>query len=160
LEGVIVATLVALVYGQRKKLLFWRTLDVLTPGIVVFMVFIGLAHLASGDAFGVESDLLWAIELWGAQRHPTQIYEIFTALVILYLVLRLNVNPRFDGFLFLAYSVMAAISRYLVEAFRGDSLITLGSLRSAQVLSLLLLVGALTVLHLRARRALVGEQST
>lgn len=153
LEGIVAAILVAFIFGQRKDLPLWKTLDVLTPGVAVFMVFIGLAHLASGDAFGAETSFPWAIDLWGARRHPTQVYEILAACLVLYFILRLNATSRFDGFLVLAFSVMTTISRFAIEALRGDSLIILENIRSAQLISLIILIGSLILLHLRARRS-------
>ena len=159
LEGVIAAILVAFISGQRNELPFWKTLDVLTPGVAAFMIFMGLAHLASGDAFGAETSLPWAIDLWGARRHPTQFYEILSACVFLYLILRLDGTSRFDGFLALTYSAMAAVSHFFIDAFRGDSLIILGNVRSAQFTSLILLVGALVLLHLRAQMSTSQDQT-
>lgn len=153
LEGIVAAILVAFIFGQRKDLPLWKTLDVLTPGVAVFMVFIGLAHLASGDAFGAETSSPWAIDLWGARRHPTQVYEILAACLVLYFIHRLNATSRFEGFLVLAFSVMTTISRFTIEALRGDSLIILENIRSAQLMSLIILVGSLILLHLRARRS-------
>ncbi len=48
------------------------------------MLAVPLANLASGDAFGAPSSLPWAIELWGAARHPVQIYEAVAAGLILW----------------------------------------------------------------------------
>ena len=70
LEGIAAAGIVAVVYGHRKRLPLWPTLDTLTPGLALTAVFVGLAHLSSGEAFGAETQLPWAIELWGAYRHP------------------------------------------------------------------------------------------
>lgn len=158
-EGMATAIIVALIYAQRSKLPLWPTLDALTPGIALFMIFIGLAHLASGDAFGAESDLPWAIELWGAHRHPTQIYELLSAVLIMFLVLRLRRGTSFEGFLFLVYMGMAALQRFLIEALRGDSLIVLGNIRSAQLISLLILMVSLIGLHIHARRVKKIERS-
>ncbi len=139
------------VFAQRKGLPFWSTLDVLAPGFAVFMLIVGFSHLASGDAFGAVSNLPWSIELWGAQRHPTQIYEILAGGMVLFILHRIQAQPRFGGFLILSYLAMAGVSRFVIEAFRGDSVIILDSLRAAQVLSLILVLATLLALHLRAR---------
>jgi phosphatidylglycerol:prolipoprotein diacylglycerol transferase len=130
---------------------FWRTLDVLAPGIAVLMIFVGFAHLSSGDAFGSVSTLPFAINLWGAQRHPTQIYEIVAGVSILLVLLRISAKTPFDGFLSLVYILLAGISRFVLEAFRGDSVILSGSIRSAQAISLIVVLGALIALHRLAR---------
>ena len=85
--GIVGATIASMIYGQRQKLTLWSTLDALTPAFAVFSVAIGIAHLASGDAFGAPTELPWGIELWGAKRHPTQIYESIAATIILVLLL-------------------------------------------------------------------------
>lgn len=158
-EGLVGACLIGLIYQQRAGLPFWRTMDALTPSLALFMIFLGLAHLASGDAFGAESSLPWAIELWGANRHPTQLYEIFTAIIIFLAISRLSREKAFDGFIFLTFTALAALQRFIVEAFRGDSIIILESVRSAQLTSLLLLILALIGLHLQARAFIDNQPS-
>ena len=46
------------------------------------------------------------------------------------------------------------VGRLFLEAFRGDSVVALGSLRAAQLVSLIVLGGALVGMHVRARAAL------
>jgi prolipoprotein diacylglyceryltransferase len=146
----------AVVYGGRKDLRLLQTLDVLTPGLAVFGLALGFSHLSSGDAFGAPSSLPWAIELWGEGRHPTQVYEILVALLSLALVWRIRKWKVFSGFLFLSWLGLAALSRLLIEGFRGDSVIVFGSLRSAQVVSLVVLVLVMVGMHLQGRRNLMN----
>ncbi|MEX0788582.1 MAG: prolipoprotein diacylglyceryl transferase family protein [Anaerolineales bacterium] len=154
LEGAVTALVVALVLAQRWRLTLWRSLDALTPCLAVFAIFVGLAHLSSGDAFGAPSSVPWAIELWGAKRHPSQAYEIAAAIFVFLAVWRLRRTPAFPSFLFLSWLTLAAGSRLFLEAFRGDSVIVLSTLRSAQLVSLAVLAAALSALHSRARREL------
>ncbi len=158
LEGVVAAGLAAWVYAQRKGLPLRSTLDALTPGFSVFSVFVGIAHLSSGDAFGAPTELPWAIELWGARRHPSQIYEILAAALILLLVWRSRRWPMFSGFLFLEWLAATALGRLILEVFRGDSLIVLGSLRAAQLTSALILLVSLGAMHALARRTIVEAE--
>jgi phosphatidylglycerol:prolipoprotein diacylglycerol transferase len=150
-EGILTGLLAAWIYGQRKGLPFWPTLDALAPGLAVFMIALGFSHLSSGDAFGAPSSLPWAIELWGEHRHPSQIYEILFAGWVLFLLWRIRTWETFPGFAFLSWVAMAALSRLFMEAFRGDSVIILGSIRSAQMVSLVVLLGAMWGLHLLGR---------
>ncbi len=158
-EGLVGAGLIGLIYQQRIRLPFWRTLDALAPAMALFMIFLGLSHLASGDAFGAESNLPWAIELWGTDRHPTQVYEIFAAILIFLAILRLSHTQTFNGFMFLTFTSMAALQRFILEAFRGDSSIILGGVRSAQLINLMLLILALIGLHLQARSFIESQRS-
>jgi phosphatidylglycerol:prolipoprotein diacylglycerol transferase len=152
-EGILTGLLAAWIYGQRKGLPLLSTLDALSPGLAVFMIALGLSHLSSGDAFGAPSSVPWAIELWGEHRHPSQIYEILFAGLILFTLWRIRTWDVFPGFTFLSWVAMAAGGRLFLEAFRGDSVILLGSVRSAQVVSLVVLLGAMWGLHLLGRRA-------
>jgi prolipoprotein diacylglyceryltransferase len=143
---------VAWIYGRRKGLPFWSTLDALAPGLAFFGIALGFSHLASGDAFGSPSSVPWAISLWGETRHPTQVYEILLALLIFFAIWRLKGWETFPGFTFLSWLAMAAGCRLFLEAFRGDSVIIFGALRGAQVISLVLLVAALVCMHFIGKR--------
>jgi phosphatidylglycerol:prolipoprotein diacylglycerol transferase len=146
--GLVIGLLAAAAYGSRKKLPLRPTLDILTPGLAVFAIGLGLAHLASGDAFGTPTSVPWAIELWDAHRHPTQIYEILLATAVFILIWRGRKSSPFSGFLFLAFVALTAVSRLLLEAFRGDSIIVAGSIRQAQLVALVVLLLALWLMRL------------
>jgi len=159
-EGVLVGLTIVLILGRRRHLPLWRSLDALTPSLAAFAVFVGMAHLSSGDAFGASSSVPWAVDLWGARRHPTQVYEILLAILAFVGVWRLGRVRAFPGFLFLAWLALASASRLFLEAFRGDSVVAFDGLRGGQLVSLGVLALALTLVHQRARFARdgLGEQ--
>lgn len=138
------ALIAALWYGQKHQLDFWSTLDLFTPAFATLSLFIGLAHLASGSAFGSASDLPWSIELWGARRHPTQIYEMISAALVLTIILKMfsskKVLPK--GILFLTFLILTTASRLFLEAFRGDSQM-IDNVRTAQLAAWLILAVSL-----------------
>jgi len=134
LGALAVAFIVAFVYGQRRKLLLWNTLDALTPYFAILAIGIGLSHLAAGTAFGMETDLAWGINLWNATRHPTQIYETLASILIFGLVWFQKQNPR-PGILFLTYAALTSASALFIQAFRGDSTMIFNSLRQEQVIA-------------------------
>jgi phosphatidylglycerol:prolipoprotein diacylglycerol transferase len=150
-EGLLAGLITAVVYGQKRKLPFWPTLDSLTPGLAIFTIALGLSHLASGDAFGATSQVPWAIELWGARRHPTQLYETILAVAAWLAVLRLRQLNSFSGFIFWLWLAMISAAYLLVGAFRGDSVIVFQVLRQGQLLSFGGLLAGLIGLHLCAR---------
>lgn len=143
--GLAVAVIIAIVYGQQKKLSLWSTLDALTPLFAVFAVGLGLAHLASGSAFGKETSLPWGIKLWGETRHPSQIYETLASLLILGLLWfqKANLHP---GVHFLTFAALTSGARLFLEAFRGDSTLILGGLRAAQIIAWIILAISLYLL--------------
>ncbi len=135
----------ALIYAQRARLSLWPTLDALTPVFAVLMVGSGFAHLASGDAYGAPTHLPWGIELWGMIRHPTQVYEIVTALTI-----AIGVWPgsrlmsgKPAGIIFLSFVALNAGSRLFLEAYRGDSQVFANTIRIPQVIAWLVLAVSL-----------------
>jgi prolipoprotein diacylglyceryltransferase len=158
--GVGVAAAYGLIAGWRRGLPLWRTLDALAPALALLAVAIGAAHLASGDAFGAPAQLPWSIWLWGDWRHPSQIYELISALLILFTWRSARHRQLFDGFGCLLVIALLAAARVFLEAFRGDSWIIAGGLRGAQVIGLLVLMGALALMRALGRRQMVLRAST
>jgi len=142
-EGLLVGLLVSTIYAQRKGMPLKLTLDALAPGLAVFMVFFGIGHLLSGDAFGAPTRLPWSVYLWNEYRHPSQVYEILAALGVFYLLWKQPPGERGSGSNFLWLIALSAAARLFLEAFRGDSLLWLGGLRAAQVISLGIMLAAL-----------------
>jgi len=132
--GMVVAFLVAWIYGKRHGLSFWSTLDALTPLFAVFALGLGLAHLASGSAFGKGTSLPWGIDLWGTTRHPSQLYEILASLLILGL-LWFPKKDTHPGVNFLTFAALTSSARLFLETFRGDSTLIFGGLRVAQLIA-------------------------
>jgi len=151
MEGIVVGLIAAMIYAQRKGLSLLPTLDTLVLGAAVFAIFVALAHLSSGDAFGAATTVPWAIELWGADRHPSQIYELLFAVGVTLVILKVRKTRSFPGFIFTLFVALAAISRLFLEGFRGDSSIVFGSIRSAQLISFAVMIFALIALHLLSR---------
>jgi phosphatidylglycerol:prolipoprotein diacylglycerol transferase len=144
------ASIITIIYGQRKHLEFRAILDRLTPLLAVVAVFIGIAHLASGLAFGSPTSLPWAITLWGARRHPSQIYETIGAIAILLLLWRQYGSVGVPGTLFLKFAALSSGFFVFLSAFRGDSRLILGTFRQDQLLALVFLGLALLLLEIRS----------
>jgi prolipoprotein diacylglyceryltransferase len=103
------------------------------------MLAVPIANLASGFGYGAESKLPWAIELWGAGRHPVQVYEAFGAAFILWYLWPSRLPKEFiSGSLFLQFTIVSTIARLFFEVFRGDSLITMYNLRIVQIIALII----------------------
>ena len=150
------AIITGLVYAQRKGLSLWSALDALTLFFASLAVGIGFSHLASGAAFGQETNLPWAIDLWGAMRHPTQIYEIIASLLTLGLLWFRKADSK-PGSDFLLFAALTSVSRLVIEGFRGDSTLILGGFRSAQIIAWLVLAVSLVALELLKPRVVPKE---
>jgi len=147
--GIAVGIICALIYGQRKGMRFWPTMDALTPAMAVFFVTFSIAQLASGAGFGAPTEMPWGTYLWGAIRHPSQIYEAIASTMILFILwpTRIHLIDRIYGTYFLTFAALSAGARLFLEAFRGDSIILAGGIRAAQVVAWLILTACLWGLY-------------
>ncbi len=151
--GLASAAIVAAVVMQRRHLPTWQTLDLLAPFLAALNIGLALSHVATGAAFGKETNVPWAIDLWGAQRHPTQVYELIAGLAILGVVWYYGAPRKLSGKTFLLWLALTAGARLVIEGFRGDSTLVFGGLRLAQIVAWVVLATALVGLELIQRSA-------
>src|SRR5690606_20194994 len=86
-------------------------------------------------------------------HHPTFLYEsVWNALgLVLLLFLRYQINPR-RGVIFLSYLIWYSFGRFFIEAMRTDSLYIVGNLRTAQFVSVVLIVISLLIMFYRYKK--------
>jgi len=91
-------------------------------------------------------------------RHPSQVYEIATALFILNLI---GLRKPFSaaGVQFLAFLAWTAGARLFLEAFRGDSTLIFGGLRLGQIFAWIVLAAALVGVERLQSGMVVNEQA-
>ena len=150
--GLILAVLVAFWYISRHNLPFWTTTDVFAPGIALGHVTGRLGCLAAGCCYGKPTAAAWGIIFsypaaaanvgtpLGIPLHPTQIYEAGAELLILVLLLATERKGRsFAGRTFWLYMLLYAISRFIIEFYRGDPRgMVFNMLSTSQFISLIL----------------------
>jgi phosphatidylglycerol---prolipoprotein diacylglyceryl transferase len=105
--------------------------------------------LLSGEAFGLPTGLPWGIALFGATRHPTQLYFAFAALLSFGALRRVASRGPQRGTLMAAYLGLQGTALLLVEALRADPLLLPAGVRAGQVFGLVLVL--LAVLWMRWR---------
>ena len=115
-----------------KKMPLWKTLDVLAPSVALGSVFGRIGCLLNGCCYGRPTDLPWGLiftnpkahELSGTPLdvplHPTEIYDALLNLVLYGFLAWLFRYKKFDGQVFATYLLCYAVTRSLVEHFRGD----------------------------------------
>lgn len=141
--GGLIGSIGVLIYLQKKKIGFLSALDGLTPFLMVMQVFWGLANLASGDGYGLPTRMPWGYELWGAFRHPSQIYEIIASIIILLLVWTTKSEHEIEGIVFFRFLALSSAARLILEAYRGDSTMLTPYLRFPQIAAWLILAFSL-----------------
>jgi phosphatidylglycerol:prolipoprotein diacylglycerol transferase len=131
--GLIFAFIVGLLLVRRYRLPMWATADMYAPGIALGHVIGRLGCLLAGCCYGRETTVPWAITFTDqvardnagtpldVPLHPTQIYDAGAELLILAVLLMLERRGRtFHGRTFWLYILLYAISRFIVEIYRGD----------------------------------------
>jgi prolipoprotein diacylglyceryltransferase len=170
--GVICAAGAVATLIWRWKLLPVALADSFAPGAAIFFAGISLSNLLSGEAYGVETNLPWAIPLWGARRHPTQVYMLLAAGAALAVTLRFRstparrgkrsgkarlheraagaVNRVSPGFTAQALLMVISVAILLFEPLRADSPVVGPGIRVWSVIALVTLVVMLAVFAYRA----------
>jgi phosphatidylglycerol---prolipoprotein diacylglyceryl transferase len=157
--GLILAVVVALWYIRRIGLPLWTTCDVFAPGIALGHVVGRFGCLFAGCCYGKPTTMPWGITFTdpfaaanvgtplGVALHPTQIYEAGAEFLILILLLATERKGRpFAGRTFWLYMLLYAISRFIIEFYRGDERGTVGIFSTSQFISILLVPLAIGML--------------
>jgi phosphatidylglycerol---prolipoprotein diacylglyceryl transferase len=162
--GLILAVVVALWYIRKVGLPLWTTCDVFAPGIALGHVIGRFGCLFAGCCFGRPTTKPWGITFTdpfaaanvgtplGVPLHPTQLYEAAAEFVILMILLTTERKGRpFAGRTFWLYMLLYAISRFIIEFYRGDERGNVGIFSTSQFISILLAPLAIGMLVYLAR---------
>jgi phosphatidylglycerol:prolipoprotein diacylglycerol transferase len=163
--GLILASLVAIWQVRRLHLPVWATGDIIAPGIALGHVIGRLGCFLGGCCYGRETHLPWAVTFTSplalanvgtplnVPLHPTQLYEAGAAAIILAGLLVFERRGRtFPGRTFWVYILVYAISRFVIEFFRGDPRGIVLSLPTSQFIALALIPLSLVMLVYLGRR--------
>ncbi len=143
--------LIALYYGCKKyKIDFLWLIDRLVIPTALFGFFVRMGNFMNSEILGKPSELPWAIvfsRVDSLPRHPAQLYEAFSYLVIFFLltyIYKKNYKQLQKGFLFGLFLVLVFSARFLIEFVKvkqADYSLGIG-LSTGQLLSIpFLLVG-------------------
>ena len=172
--GLIGAVVIGYFLMKRYKLPWWKTADACAPGIAVGNFFGRLGCFSAGCCWGKPTTLPWGVkftelghEITGVPidvpLHPTQLYESFSMLIVFFFLLWLHKHKRFSGQVILLYALLYSIIRFLIEFVRDDprgdifGLTTRTGLSTSQLISIVVGLGALSLLIIRWRRASAGN---
>ena len=148
--GVGALFLVFLIYINHHKINAWKVLDVLTPLFSVLAFFIHFSHFASGKAFGVPTNLPWGMMLWGAERHPTQIYNMVLALLIFLFIWKNQVAfSSIPGKTFLYFVFLSSSAAIITTTFLAESPMILGKIHLVQIVSFGIMLVVVSLLRKR-----------
>jgi phosphatidylglycerol:prolipoprotein diacylglycerol transferase len=163
--GLILAVTVALWYIRKVGLPLWTTCDVFAPGIALGHVIGRFGCFFAGCCYGKPTKMPWGITFTdpfaaanvgtplGIPLHPTELYEAGAELLILaVLLITERKGHPFAGRTFWLYMLLYAISRFIIEIFRGDERGTVFMFSTSQFISVILAPLAIVMLVSLARR--------
>jgi phosphatidylglycerol---prolipoprotein diacylglyceryl transferase len=153
-------------YMRRHRMPLWSTCDACAPGIAVGHVVGRLGCFAAGCCYGRPTAAPWGVTFHdhfaasyvgtplGVALHPTQLYESAAeAAILLILLASERVGRRVAGRTFWLYLALYAVSRFVIEFFRGDERGAILGFSTSQAISLAILPCSLAALVLLARSA-------
>ncbi|HHX70610.1 MAG: prolipoprotein diacylglyceryl transferase [Miniphocaeibacter sp.] len=138
--GLIGAFIVGAIYLKKKKLSFFKVVDIFMPAIALGQSIGRWGNFINQEAYGRVTNLPWGIIINGEKVHPTFLYESIGDFIIFIILYRIcKGNKKFDGQVFSLYLILYGILRFFVEGLRIDSLYIF-NFRVSQILSLILVV--------------------
>lgn len=151
--GVLIGAAAAFFYGRWRRLSLWPTLDVLAPGLLIFLMAVSLAGFLGGTGYGSLTAVPWGIDQFGVRRHAVQLYEMLAGAAALgvWLIatqpdlagLRRPVRSNYAGRPFLLAVAVYAAGRLFVDAYSETTPLTGGGIHVVQAAALAILLVAL-----------------
>jgi phosphatidylglycerol:prolipoprotein diacylglycerol transferase len=147
--GLAIGFAAVVIVVSHRKIGFWKFLDGLTPFLAALLPAYFLSRFASGSGFGLATDLPWGIFLWGALRHPVQLYLAAFATIPLAAIL-LYAPPKNmpSGSTFLLFSSASASYYLFLTAFQEPGVLAAG-FRIEQIVTWIILLVLLVLLNYR-----------
>ncbi|MDD9150251.1 prolipoprotein diacylglyceryl transferase [Sporolactobacillus sp. CQH2019] len=146
------AVATALVFCKVRRVPFWKVADIAAPSVLLGQAIGRWGNFMNQEAHGGPTTRLFLENLHlpnfiinqmyinGTYYVPTFLYESvwdFLGFILLIILRRANLGR---GELFLTYLIWYSVGRFYIEGLRTDSLMLTGSLRIAQVVSILLII--------------------
>ncbi|MFS0674229.1 prolipoprotein diacylglyceryl transferase [Ornithinibacillus sp. 179-J 7C1 HS] len=158
------AVLTAVVFARVKKVPFWQLADIAAPSLILGQAIGRWGNFMNQEAHGgpiTDSGVLdmhytllpdfimnqMCIE--GTHYYPTFLYESLWNILVLILLLWLRRKNLVRGTVFLIYLAAYSVGRFFIEGMRTDSLYIVDNLRTAQFISILIIVGAIGLIIYR-----------
>ena len=147
--GITGAVLFALPYMVRKKMGFWRTMDLAAPGLALGIVIGRIGDLIIGDHLGKPTDfaLGWtclgqvggdpplpadryleafergappSLGCFNLTLHQTALYDLFSTMLLLGVLLWLGRRAHKTGFMILVFTIWYSAMRVVTDFLRVD----------------------------------------
>lgn len=143
-------------YCKKNKIDFLSLMDILSPALALGQAIGRLGNFFNSEAFGLPCNLPWKLYIAPEFRpfgysdfeffHPTFLYEmILDVFIFAILLFILNMNKaKNKGLIFFLYLILYGIIRFIIEAFRIDSVLYVFSMPIAQLASIVFFIVGIT----------------
>lgn len=159
------AVLTAIVFARVKNISFWQLADITAPSLILGQAIGRWGNFMNQEAHGgpvteafynnfmqyLPNFIVEQMCINGVMYHPTFLYESFWNILVLIGLLVLRKYNPIRGEIFLSYLMFYSVGRFFIEGLRTDSLMLFGLLRQAQILSIVLIVGAIALIIYRRK---------
>lgn len=161
--AVLGGVLTAIVFSRVKKISFLQLVDIVAPSLILGQAIGRWGNFMNQEAHGgaiAEGSTLYDIlpefilnqmTINGITYHPTFLYESLWSMLIFILLLLLRRRNPLRGEVFLSYLMGYSLGRLFIEGMRTDSLYIVANLRTAQFVSILLIIGAIILIIYRRK---------
>lgn len=134
-------------YLKKHKIAVLPMLDILAITTLIVHSIGRIGCFNAGCCYGAPTNNSFGIIFPTSNNiavHPTQLYEAVTLISLLLILLTIKKRQQFNGQIFLLYVSFYAISRAVLELFRGDNrgYIIENILSHSQFIALLILISA------------------
>lgn len=159
-----VATVV--IFAKKRNIPVWKLLDILAPSLLIGQAIGRWGNFMNQEVYGgpVTREFLEGLMLPrfiidqmyidGVYYHPTFLYESIWNLIGVFLLLYLRRVNLKNGEIFFSYLIWYSVGRFFIEGMRLDNLMIGDTLRTAQLVSIILIVGAVLLWWYRRKKGL------
>lgn len=166
--GFVGALLACVIYfWLNPELPAWPAADLCAPAIALGQAIGRIGCFMAGDDYGRPTKVPWAVTFTnpdaarvggaplGVSLHPVQLYESLVCFTLFLFLWWLSKRKQFDGEIILTYAALYAVSRFVLEYFRGDAdrgFVFAGALSTSQFIAIPVFVASIILLFIRLSR--------
>ncbi|RKD76552.1 phosphatidylglycerol:prolipoprotein diacylglycerol transferase [Sinobaca qinghaiensis] len=162
IHGALIGSVItAVIFARVRKISFWKLADIVAPSIILGQAIGRWGNFMNQEAHGgpVTREFLEGLFLpdfiinqmfiEGIYYHPTFLYESLWNLAGFAVLIWLRRYNLRRGEMFLSYVIWYSAGRFFIEGMRTDSLMIGDVLRTAQVISIVLIAAAFILMWYR-----------
>ena len=161
--------LTAIVFAKVKDISFWKLADIVAPSLILGQAIGRWGNFMNQEAHGgpvseaayenylqyLPDFIMNHMTIGGVMYHPTFLYESLWNIVVFALLILIRKYNPIRGEVFLSYLIFYSIGRFFIEGLRTDSLYIIEGLRTAQVVSISLIIIAIILIIYRRKTVTV-----